>query len=43
MLPRAGSLIFLAIAAALSVGAAKAQGSMMSRPVVVELFTSQGC
>ncbi len=43
MLLRAGSLIFLALAAALAVGGARAQGSMMSRPVVVELFTSQGC
>jgi len=43
MLPRAGSLIFLALVAALSAGAARAQVSMAQRPVVIELFTSQGC
>ena len=43
MLPRAGSLIFLALISTLAAGGAMAQGTMASRPVVVELFTSQGC
>ena len=43
MLPRAGSLIFVALIATIAAGDAKAQGNMASRPVVVELFTSQGC
>ena len=43
MLLRAGSLIPLALAAAFAAGAARAQGIPIARPVVVELFTSQGC
>ncbi len=43
MLPRAGSLLLLALAAALAAGGARAQGTAISRPAVIELFTSQGC
>jgi hypothetical protein len=43
MHPRAGSLIFLALVAVLAAGGARAQSVVMARPVVVELFTSQGC
>jgi hypothetical protein len=47
MLLRAGSLLSLALAASLAAGAAmgqdKGQGARPAQPVVIELFTSQGC
>lgn len=43
MLSRVGSMVLLALAAAFAAGEVKAQGAPISRPAVVELFTSQGC
>jgi len=47
MLLRAGSLLSLALTAILAAGGAmgqdKGQGSRPAQPVVIELFTSQGC
>ena len=47
MLLRAGSLLSLALTAILAAGAAmgqdKGQGARPAKPVVIELFTSQGC